>query len=73
MLGGSPQGARPKVWVYFDPSTGQISTTPIPSGAALLVKFQALGEHKEVCAIESFYAHLASACALEVPATRVFD
>jgi serine/threonine-protein kinase HipA len=73
MLGGSPQGARPKVLVFYDPVTSRISTTPIPSGSGWLVKFQALGEHKEVCAIEAFYAQLASACGLNVPDTRVFD
>ncbi len=73
LLGGSPQGARPKVLVFVDPQTASISTRPMPSGSGWLVKFQALGEHKEVCAIEAFYAQLASACGLEVPATQVFD
>lgn len=73
MLGGSPQGARPKVLVFYDPVTSRISTTPMSSGSGWLVKFQALGEHKEVCAVEAFYAQLASACGLDVPTTRVFD
>jgi serine/threonine-protein kinase HipA len=73
MLGGSPQGARPKVLVFYDPATLRMSTTPMPSGSGWLVKFQALGEHKEVCAIEAFYAQLASACGLDMPTTRVFD
>jgi serine/threonine-protein kinase HipA len=73
MLGGSPQGARPKVLVFYDPVTAHISTTPMPSGSGWLVKFQALGEHKEVCAIEAFYAQLARVCGLEVPLTHVFD
>lgn len=73
MLGGSPQGARPKVLVFYDPVTSRISTTPMSSGSGWLVKFQALGEHKEVCAVEALYAQLASACGLDVPTTRVFD
>jgi len=73
MLGGSPQGARPKVLVYYNPLTAQMSTQPMAQGAPWLVKFQALGEHKEVCAIEAFYAQLARVCGLEVPGTRVFD
>ena len=73
MLGGSPQGARPKVLVFIDPSTKLISTTPMATGSGWLVKFQAAGEHKEVCSTEAFYAHLAHACGLAVPATRVFD
>jgi serine/threonine-protein kinase HipA len=72
-LGGSPQGARPKVLVFYDRQAARMSTTPMPSGAAWLVKFQALGEHKEVCAIEALYAQLARACGLDVPATQVFD
>jgi serine/threonine-protein kinase HipA len=73
LLGGSPQGARPKVLVSYDPATARISTTPMPAGSGWLVKFQALGEHKEVCAIEAFYAQLAKTCGLEVPRTHVFD
>jgi serine/threonine-protein kinase HipA len=72
-LGGSPQGARPKVLVFYDPATARISTTPMTAGAGWLVKFQAMGEHKEVCAIEAFYAQLARACGLDMPNTHVFD
>jgi serine/threonine-protein kinase HipA len=72
-LGGSPQGARPKVLVYYDPATTRISTTPMTSGTGWLIKFQSLGEHKEVCAIEAFYMQLARACGLDVPRTHVFD
>ena len=73
LLGGSPQGARPKVLVFYEPKTDRISTMPMPSGFGWLVKFQGLGEHKEVCAIEAFYAQLAKACGLAVPDTHVFD
>jgi serine/threonine-protein kinase HipA len=73
LLGGSPQGARPKVLVFYEPKTAHVSTVPMPSGSGWLVKFQALGEHKEVCAIEAFYAQLARACGLELPLTHVFD
>ena len=73
LLGGSPQGARPKVLVFYDPATARISTTPMAAGAGWLVKFQAMGEHKEVCAMEAFYAQLARACGLDMPDTHVFD
>jgi hypothetical protein len=45
----------------------------MPSGSGWLVKFQALGDHKEVCAIEAFYAQLAQACAWDMPDAQVFD
>ena len=73
LLGGTPQGARPKVLVSYDPASARISTTPMTTGSGWLVKFQAMGEHKEVCAIEAFYAQLARACGLDVPDTHVFD
>lgn len=72
-LGGSPQGARPKVLVQFDADTGIISSVPHAAGAPWLVKFQANGEHKEVCAIEHLYAQLARNCGLQIPSTRHFD
>lgn len=73
LMGGSPQGARPKVLVHCDTRTGAMSTTPFPSSAPWLVKFQAQNEHKEVCAIEALYAELAKLCSLDMPATRAFD
>ena len=70
--GGSPQGARPKALVQYDPAGKHISTLPDADGQAWLVKFQAQGEHKEVCAIENLYAQLARECGLEMPATQYF-
>jgi serine/threonine-protein kinase HipA len=72
MLGGSPQGARPKVLVFNDSSTARISTVPMNSGSGWLVKFEALREHQEVCAIEAFNAQLARDCGLGVPREHTF-
>jgi serine/threonine-protein kinase HipA len=73
LLGGSPQGARPKVLVHHDPRTGEVSTAPFPASRPWLVKFQASGEHKEVCALEDAYAQLAREAGLDMPDTRSFD
>ncbi|QOW24034.1 type II toxin-antitoxin system HipA family toxin [Lysobacter sp. H23M47] len=73
LLGGSPQGARPKVLVNFDPASGHMSNSEQGSGTPWLVKFQAGNEHKEVCAIEALYARLAAACGIQMPASHYFD
>ncbi|WP_344762716.1 HipA domain-containing protein [Actimicrobium antarcticum] len=73
LTGGSPHGARPKVLVQYDTATGQVSTDRAAPGAAWLVKFQAQGEAKEVCAIEMLYATMARKCDLDMPATKYFD
>jgi serine/threonine-protein kinase HipA len=73
LAGGSPQGARPKVLVQYTPETGHLSTQLDAPGTPWLVKFQAQGEAKEVCAIEALYAELARQCGLEIPATQYFD
>jgi serine/threonine-protein kinase HipA len=73
LLGGSPQGARPKVMVHYDPATSHLSTQPGPGTQPWLVKFQAEKEHKEVCELEDLYAQLARNCQLEMPATKAFD
>lgn len=72
-LGGSPQGARPKVLVNFDPKGGVVSSSPLDNGTPWLVKFQAGGEHPEVCAIEFLYARLAAECGIEMPQTHLFE
>ena len=73
VIGGSPQGARPKALVQYDPAAGFISTLPSAAGTPWLVKFPAQGEHKEVCAVEHLYARLAGDCGLDMPRTACFD
>lgn len=72
LLGGSPHGARPKVLVHRT-EDGQVSTVPHPGSQAWLVKFQAAGEPKEVCALENLYAQLARDCAIDMPRTIHID
>lgn len=73
LAGGSPQGARPKALVRYQPDSGRVSTQPDGAGSPWLVKFQAQGEHKEACAIESLYARLARECGLDMPDHALFD
>ena len=73
LAGGSPQGARPKALVRYDPVGGRVSTRPDAPGAPWLVKFPGRGEHEEVCAIEQLYAGLARDCGLDVPDSAWFD
>ncbi len=74
-LGGSPQGARPKVLANFNARTGVVSTGEVPTGAATpwLIKFPAEREHKEVCAMEELYARVARAAGHDMPKSRLFD
>jgi serine/threonine-protein kinase HipA len=72
LLGGSPQGARPKALVGYDPARGTVSTQPDARHFPYLIKFPARHEHKEVCAIEFAYCRTARACGLEVPDVQHF-
>jgi serine/threonine-protein kinase HipA len=74
-LGGSPQGARPKVLVDFNQRTGAISSGLELTGSATpwLVKFPATSEHKEVCAVEELYARVARAGGMDMPRSRSFE
>lgn len=62
-VGGSPQGARPKVAIRFDPKQKVIS----PDGEPWLFKFPHANEHTEVTAIEAAYADIAKAGGLTMP------
>jgi serine/threonine-protein kinase HipA len=66
-MGGSPQGARPKVLIYQDPRSGRMSTVFSPGMEAWLVKFPARHEHPEVCAVETVYADCLRACGIDTP------
>ncbi len=74
-LGGSPQGARPKVLVDFNARTGQLSSGMPLAGSATpwLMKFPAESEHREVCAIEELYARVARHGGMDIPRSRFFD
>ena len=73
LTGGSPHGARPKVLMHYERTTGFISTRSFEGSTPWLVKFQAQDEHKEVCAIEVLYSEMARASGLDMPATHYFD
>lgn len=76
LLGGSPQGARPKVLVNFDAASGKVGvggTATDGDGAPWLIKFPAREEHRDACAIEELYARLARHAGLDMPESRFFD
>lgn len=88
LLGGSPQGARPKVLVAFDPASGKVGacwpaqrnsrqteseTAAAPGGEPWLIKFPAREEHRDACAVEELYARLARHGGLDMPPSRLFD
>ncbi len=73
LIGGSPQGARPKALVYYDINTGIVSSDPAGSGSPWLIKFPSQNDHKEVCAIEALYAKMASDCGIDMPQTKYFN
>ena len=72
VMGGSPQGARPKSQVYYHSESGQMSNLPIEGGEPWLIKFNAQNENIEVCEIEKFYLDTAQLCGLPVPESRLF-
>jgi serine/threonine-protein kinase HipA len=73
LMGGSPQGARPKVLVNFDRNDNRMSNSDEGAGTPMLVKFPAQHEHKEVCAVEAMYGRIASASGIRVPVMEYFD
>jgi serine/threonine-protein kinase HipA len=73
--GGSPGGARPKAAVYYNPDSGQMSTQigHVPGGEPWLIKFPAIGDDIDSCAIEELYARMAHRCDLGMEATEFFQ
>lgn len=75
VLGGSPQGARPKALLRRNFATGNFLQDDLgaQAGEPWLVKFPWQGEHPEVCALEEFYARLARAGGMDMMPTDYFD
>lgn len=72
-IGGSPQGARPKAFIYRCSDSEKTSTIPFKGAEPWLIKFPARSEQPEVCAIEYLYAACAYQCGIEVPEVAYFD
>ena len=69
LLGGSPQGARPKALLRWQRHKQQFASNDAgaAAGEPWLIKFPARGEHAEVCALEMFYARLAREGGMDMP------
>lgn len=72
IMGGSPQGARPKALVYRDPVTNEFSTVSSHQHEAWLIKFPAQQEHPEVFTIEVVYAEYLRISGIKTPDTQYF-
>ena len=74
VLGGSPQGARPKALLRWQRDNGVFSQEDAgpQAGQPWLIKFPAQREHPEVCAIETLYTRLARAGGMDVPESAYF-
>jgi len=82
-MGGSPQGARPKVLVQYNPKTKKITNDSLKNNLKnadivliaepWLIKFPSHNEHIEACAIEALYMSLAKKCGLNVNTYEYFD
>jgi serine/threonine-protein kinase HipA len=84
-LGGSPQGARPKVLLRWEQAAQRFVPEPLPkplagmedggdaSSPPWLVKFPARGEAAHVCALEAQYMDIAAQGGMDTPAHRCFE
>ncbi len=76
VIGGSPQGARPKALVLYDELSDFITTDAASKNLSVthwLIKFPAQSEHKSVCLLESLYADMAKQAGINMPAHHYFD
>jgi serine/threonine-protein kinase HipA len=72
-IGGSPQGARPKVLIQLAPS-GDVhfgAKTIQPGFTAWLVKFPARDDDPHSASLEHAYALMAKAAGVDIPRTRL--
>jgi serine/threonine-protein kinase HipA len=72
-LGGSPQGARPKVLVQLGPGDAVIhgEARPRPGCEPWMVKFRAPGDDRHAGNLEHAYLRMAAAAGIDVPASRL--
>lgn len=76
VLGGSPQGARPKAMVAWSERDGRVVhgvDDPGPDFRHFLVKFKARSDPADIGPIEFAYSLMARAAGLRVPDSRLFS
>jgi serine/threonine-protein kinase HipA len=74
--GGSSGGSRPKVFIAYNPVTGQVSSDilrPGPGFEPWLVKFRAREDPEDAGSIEAAYAEMAREAGIEFPPSRLFE
>jgi serine/threonine-protein kinase HipA len=72
-LGGSPQGARPKVLLQID-AGGRMTDAQSDCGPGwrhFIVKFPAQADFPDIGAVELAHAHMAVACGIRMPEVRL--
>lgn len=75
VLGGSPQGARPKAMIAWSETEDRMvhGVAEVPPGyRRFLVKFAAPADPKDIGPIELAYARMAQAAGLRMPPARLF-
>ena len=73
--GGSSGGSKPKVFIAFNPASGQISPDLVRTGPGFehwLVKFRAKEDPEDAGCIEAAYAEMARAAGIVMSPTRLF-
>lgn len=74
--GGSPGGARPKVLVGYDPTTGDTVSgeEDLPEGSEhWIVKFMTKEDTPDAGAVEYAYSLMAREAGIDMPPTRLFE
>lgn len=75
VLGGSPQGARPKAMIAWSEADGRVIhgvRNPGPGFRRFLVKFAARNDPKDIGPIEFAYSAMARAAGVRVPDAHLF-
>lgn len=74
-MGGSSGGARPKIFIGYNPKTDQIiqEQLPLPEGFEhWMIKFPTSTDLPEISTIEYIYYQLALACGIEMSQSKLF-
>lgn len=71
-LGGNSVGARPKIDVYYDETTNQLSSHSTTTSEPWIIKFPSINDFRDSAKLEYVYAQLAKACGIEMNPTRLF-
>mgnify|MGYP006151190631 FL=1 len=71
-LGGNSVGARPKIFVNYDPASNSFGSQSTSNSEPWIIKYPSLTDFRDIAKIEFAYTRMAADCGIEMAPSKLF-